>query len=323
MIKNQNMKRILCLAAFAAVLAGVFSCAKKNAQEPDPAAAQKPSVAYADGTSTSVAREYAPQNNPAIVKVYAPQGIAKLSLTFKEYPQRLIAILVTNIGVETNYTGKNANSPIMDMITDAKAVEFLKTVGVEAGISLKGATSASIDVTAVLSGLISALEATVPETTFAVVVDVTDAQGNSTNATIAIHYTPGPTFAANFNPPVELNGTAKDLKVTVEAGGGIAELTLVVETDSQEMAKFIKARTSNPDGKTLDLIGDDTVKEHLGAFFSDKIEDAKKAEVNLRFLFDRRAEMQAEGNSRTSVFFTVTDKNGKKKEMEFQFLFSK
>ena len=301
------MKKTVFLTVLAAC-ALLVSC--KKPVNPD-----LPVITWASNTDFSQ-KELAPGLD-AVVTASAPGKIQTLTIKLGLGAYGILAnpyILVS----ANKSTG--SGSPTFDLIDDTSTAAFLKTLGIQAGPSLRGKTVTEIDLEAILEALITG-QPIENNTSFSMEIKLTDQAGNSVSKTAKFHFTSGPAFTWDANPAfdiVDLSAAEMSAKIKVTAYGKIDQFTITLESGAApELVSYIKNRTSSAT-TVIDLVNDPKVADTFKDSFPSGSLVSGKTEVLLDFglMYKNKYDFSPS----TNVFtISVTDRNGKNGTVQAKF----
>lgn len=310
---SKTMKKIaLLLAACAAVLC--VSC--KKAEDPN----RIQFSIEGDGSLSLI--ELAESVNAQLV-VSAPRKINALYLSMGLGGVNFVAN--QHIGIEAN-KGTDKQNAVFDLIKDAKVVAYLRGLGIEAGESLTGRETVTIDVKKIILDLIKE-QLVENNRTFSVIANVEDLEGVAANANLTFHYTSAPTIIwpgnTNFdtvtldlNDPLTVTQFLKNSKIYISAPGKINALTVTLEDGADPaLVRWITNRISGTK-PVIDLVGDPKASSNFKEWFPTMVKGYQEVALDFKFMSTVAPDLKTSTNTFT---LRITDALDKKAEATARF----
>lgn len=218
----------------------------------------------------------------------------------------------------SNNKSKSGSNPILDLVEDTSSANLLGGLGMRVGNSLRGREELQLDLKKILDRILKG-QPVENNSAFTIEIRATDQSGNSESKTARFHFTSAPEFYWAKNvafDEVDLDNPI-EAKVEIRAWGKIDALTVKLEDGADEfLTDRIKSRTTS--GTTLmDLINDEKVSKGIKTFPApSSISGKDQTTLDFSFIYDFVPDI---GTSLSVFTIAVTDKNGKKSEVQVKF----
>ena len=242
-------------------------------------------------------------------------------------PRKINALYLANhhIGIEANQ-GTDKQNAVFDLIKDAKVVAYLRGLGIEAGESLTGRETVTIDVKKIILDLIKE-QLVENNRTFSVIANVEDLEGVAANANLTFHYTSAPTIIwpgnTNFdtvtldlNDPLTVTQFLKNSKIYISAPGKINALTVTLEDGADPaLVRWITNRISGTK-PVIDLVGDPKASSNFKEWFPTMVKGYQEVALDFKFMSTVAPDLKTSTNTFT---LRITDALDKKAEATARF----
>lgn len=214
------MKRfVLALAGIALLFFAGTSCKKdKGGNE-----SVKPTITWE--ANADFAQVQIGESLDAVITINAPEGIQDLTLKFTSIPAVMIGTIATHLDIKENWQGANANTPVIDLVADAKAVAYIKSLKMASVSTFSGAESVVLNFKPLVEAL--TLDWSTSES-IDIQINVTDKNGKSVSKKASFLFTPAPIISSD------------KLIFSVKALGEVEEAVLTVNSSSTTFNNMLK-----------------------------------------------------------------------------------
>ena len=301
------MKKFLSLLAIAAMISMAYSCSDDDDDDTaaDDTETSTDTVQYAVPTITwesnpDFESQTMTNDMDIVLDVTAEAGIESFLLDIQSTE---LSTILTGYGISTT----------IDLVTDATMVVLINTIcsgNIPYGSDVSGKTSLSVDISGLIPLILKVSEG---GSTHAFVITVTDAEGQSTSATLTFtNDTPVITWESNPDFEQQTITSSMDIVVEVSAPSGIASFLLDIDSDVLSSVLTTYGLATSYELVTDDLTTLNAIMQLMGGSalpYGSDVEGATDVTIDISALVPLIASMGASSGSEHNFTITVTDVN--------------